>query len=130
MTTTKFTSAADTAGLAFRFVLIVGIANLFADMTYEGPAASPDLSGFAGCQRDHGWFSSGIWRANGLRTSPCLGLPCRSLHQVKAIKDVYAELARRIDLGVVDLDFVCLGRGKLHRAPLSKQMVQLLERKV
>ena len=40
------------------------------------------------------------------------------------------ELARRIDLGVVDLDFVCLGRGKLHRAPLSKQMVQLLERKV
>ena len=43
MTTTKFTSAADTAGLAFRFVLIVGIANLFADMTYEGPAASPDL---------------------------------------------------------------------------------------
>ena len=36
MTTTKFTAAADVAGLAFRFVLIVGIANLFADMTYEG----------------------------------------------------------------------------------------------
>jgi len=36
MSTTKFTFAADIAGLAFRFVLIVGIANLFADMTYEG----------------------------------------------------------------------------------------------
>lgn len=36
MSTTKFTSVADIGHLAFRFVLIVGIANLFADMTYEG----------------------------------------------------------------------------------------------
>jgi hypothetical protein len=36
MSTTKFTSVAGIGHLAFRFVLIVGIANLFADMTYEG----------------------------------------------------------------------------------------------
>ena len=31
----KSISATNTASLAFRFVLIIGIANLFADMTYE-----------------------------------------------------------------------------------------------
>src|SRR5258708_38893751 len=29
-------ATADAAKLAFRFVLVIGIANLFADMTYEG----------------------------------------------------------------------------------------------
>ena len=39
MTINKSTSAAQISRLAFRFVLIVGIANLFADMTYEGARA-------------------------------------------------------------------------------------------
>lgn len=36
MTNSKSTPAPNIASLAFRFVLIIGIANLFADMTYEG----------------------------------------------------------------------------------------------
>ena len=36
MTISMSTPAANIASLAFRFALIIGIANLFADMTYEG----------------------------------------------------------------------------------------------
>ena len=59
------------AKLAFRFVLTIGIVNLFADMTYQGARGiTGPFSGITGSERGSRWLhrrwrrNAGLWTAN------------------------------------------------------------------
>lgn len=90
-------ASGDVAKLAFRFVLIIGVVNFFADMTYEGArsivgpflgslGASAAVVGFVGSGRQLAIGSRvGCRRANGTRHSPTRSgvnaFACRPVHR-------------------------------------------------